>query len=443
MWVENLQHLRQYWSLFNGRKLITVATGPGLLPPATVARHLPEDPHIELAQIENVPQLGESHALFNMLAELRKRATPGITFYGHAKGVTRSYSQSVRSWNQLAYKHNLEISHEALTARLKQRPISGCFRRLGSFAPAMGNWHYSGSFYWFSNSAVFAHAWSELPVSYFTSEIWLGELFKPCESFCNFADNEKAAVFYSYAPQHWESLQARESQLAEMRQAFLQTTSPCFTDYGELRVAVILRATRSESVPQLLQIAQQLHAKLPKAVVYLLQPHAPSVRHIHVRDIHCSEHQESWQAYLRWLQFLYRRVCLYDLVLCGSDENYDGVSWEQMAARFLDPEQLDKVLCGACQQLHWGFAGWQPASQTPTTAVAEIAQTLALRAETTEVYPVGNWAWLRPEALNIYTKDRDQFLGYDYRKEPEKSRLAASIALAAARSYGYRVDWLG
>ena len=87
---------------------------------------------------------------------------------------------------------------------LEQYSIAGSFRRFGEFStPGNHRWHFSGTFYWFRNNAVFSRIWNQIDRVYFGVEAWPGKMFKPEESACLFADNAGGM----YLETEWEKLQ--------------------------------------------------------------------------------------------------------------------------------------------------------------------------------------------------------------------------------------------
>lgn len=68
--------------------------------------------------------------------------------------------------------------------------MTGLLRRPGRFAnhQHVGDWHYSGTCFWFRHDAVFQRAWQNVPSFYGGVEAWPGMLFNQSETGCLLLD---------------------------------------------------------------------------------------------------------------------------------------------------------------------------------------------------------------------------------------------------------------
>jgi len=196
VWRKNVRQLVRRIELFNGRRCVAIATGPGLVSPAEVRAAFregrapsPAEREIEFLEIPNSPCLRE-RATFEALMERVASTEPGgATFYAHAKGgATIGDATGVMFWRNLMYRALLD-DFERVRAALAGAPIVGThrlgFRVVYPDALASSDWHFSGAFFWFRNADVFGRDWrSALAPSGWGVEAWPGRLFPISQSRC-------------------------------------------------------------------------------------------------------------------------------------------------------------------------------------------------------------------------------------------------------------------
>jgi hypothetical protein len=136
----NIRFLRKYIGLFNGQKIIKIAVD-GVKPPKYLIKEL----NAEI--VPNDPILNEAPHFKESLSRL---TNDGITFYAHAKGISREPTGPLIKWVKFMYKVNLgstpDLRHKIFSGTL------GKLRRGSDQVPVP--WHYTGSFYWFRNDVV-------------------------------------------------------------------------------------------------------------------------------------------------------------------------------------------------------------------------------------------------------------------------------------------------
>jgi hypothetical protein len=187
--------------LFTGRKVVGIATGNNTASIDDVRDYFsPMD--IEVFSVPNNPRIREGATFTKLLEYVQDR--DGITFYCHAKGsrhVNFTENTIVRQWTEAMYLACLNDIARVLTD-LCGHCMTGPFKRYGMFKTS-GNhrWHYSGSFYWFRNSDVFARNWTKLDRQFFAVESWPGLMFHPSETSCLFVDNAGDL----YKQEYWDS----------------------------------------------------------------------------------------------------------------------------------------------------------------------------------------------------------------------------------------------
>ena len=194
-WQRNLDRLIPRLGLFNGQKVVAILTeGPDprlpLDPPHLVRQYL-SGLGIEFLEFPNNPALREVVTFLPLLDRIFKehRSDRDVTFYAHAKGVTRPFNSSttVHRWTDVLYHTNLDY-WPLVEEHLRRFHLTGSFKKIGSgFKGSTSSWHYSGSFYWLNNSRVLDRSgWRVLDRAWWGNESWPGLHFKPHETGCLF-----------------------------------------------------------------------------------------------------------------------------------------------------------------------------------------------------------------------------------------------------------------
>lgn len=190
-WIQNISFLSR-WQQFD-RLFITVAQGEQCAPFRFVQDTLAEygvSPDY-LTVVKNDPELREAAWLPWMLKQVRNQ--PGITWYGHTKGVTRStYASPVRLWTEACYETTLS-KPDLVQQQLQESYVTGPFRRdwtkWPKDCPSKSTWHFSGTFFWFRNDALFSRDWDVVEHHRYGAEAYPSCVFERHESSCLFLDN--------------------------------------------------------------------------------------------------------------------------------------------------------------------------------------------------------------------------------------------------------------
>lgn len=172
LWSWHLDQLRRFWPVFNGKKLVVVATDARTEPLAAVKRRL-AGLDARLLETRNDPRLWQTRSFLSGLALLESRAQDAVTFYAHGKGVTYAGQDrlSIQAWCAAMYFMNL--SAPGLIDRLlREHSSAGCFRH--QMRHGGSGWHYSGAFFWFRNAAIFSRDWRDIQDGPFGVEGYLG-----------------------------------------------------------------------------------------------------------------------------------------------------------------------------------------------------------------------------------------------------------------------------
>lgn len=159
VWQWHVKRLRRYLSIFNGHRLVTIATGGELLDsPSKVRREFGADAkRIVFRELPNDSRTWEAPALRQMLRTVKSTRANEASFYFHAKGVRRIEQTAVRPWCESLYRSllgNPETTLDTLTqakacgASMRQGDPSGGRRDAGA-------WHFSGNAWWVRHDALF------------------------------------------------------------------------------------------------------------------------------------------------------------------------------------------------------------------------------------------------------------------------------------------------
>jgi hypothetical protein len=168
-WRWHVKRLQDFWSTFNGRKLVIVATDETTESVETVAQQF-ADPAVQYIRVNNDPQLWETKHFINAIDFLKSTAEDEATFYAHAKGVIHNEEQlkRVRVWCDAMYVVNLERP-ELVDRLLARYAAIGCFKH--ELSPT--HWFFPGTFFWFKHSDLFTKEWKDIGGDRFAVENYL------------------------------------------------------------------------------------------------------------------------------------------------------------------------------------------------------------------------------------------------------------------------------
>lgn len=215
-YIWNLQELFKRIDIFNGRRIIAIATGEGCDPLRKVDAilsclfgHAPSYRHEHEQIITKVEDtLWENTTFIPLLTKLKGDFDPdSITFYGHSKGVTRSkpghvwagweHDLCAHVWAEAMYHYNLDMIENVESKFNKGYQTVGCFRRIGKWAQFHpdNTWHYSGNFFWVNQTSLFKRDWTKIEPTKFGPEGYVGSLFHLEESACLRFDNVRCEPY--------------------------------------------------------------------------------------------------------------------------------------------------------------------------------------------------------------------------------------------------------
>lgn len=174
-------------------------------------REIGNDVGITFLRVENNPSLGETAHFLDVLQIVSSVKQDEITFYAHAKGVTPGKSnaeiEAIRIWTDLSYNYCLGDLFR-VEAILEEYPCCGCFKKYGKHhLPMFVDWHFSGTFFWVKNDALFRHqAWKVIERNRYGVEGYLGQFFKAYEAYCIFGDDPQPSNIYKYVHHNWNRM---------------------------------------------------------------------------------------------------------------------------------------------------------------------------------------------------------------------------------------------
>lgn len=182
VWQRNIGQLLRRIRAFNGRRVVAIVTGSNLDPAQDVRDLLSGHVH-EFIEMPNNPRLGEVVTFKSLLSRVKTEDPAQITFYGHAKGVSRPVNEgvTVHRWTDIMYETCLDYI-PLVEQALARYPVAGSFKkRCLGFAGSSSAWHYSGTFFWFRNAEIFKRNWEVIDQQWGGVEAWPGVHFAPDE----------------------------------------------------------------------------------------------------------------------------------------------------------------------------------------------------------------------------------------------------------------------
>jgi hypothetical protein len=195
-WRWNVEQLMQRVDLFNGRRICAIVSDERTEDRAAV-RAVFDGHGFEFVEMANAPH-GEAATFPRLLEMLEGESAGDVSFYAHAKGVKYepAFPPAVQRWAEVQYAVNLD-HWAAVREHLDRFAMTGLLRRLGRVANHrnVGDWHYSGTFFWFRHDAVFGARRREVPQFYGGVEAWPGTMFSQYETGCLLLDNQSELAY--------------------------------------------------------------------------------------------------------------------------------------------------------------------------------------------------------------------------------------------------------
>ena len=189
MWKWNLDEIKRRIDLFNGRRIVGIVYDDRSENPDAVQEYL--DGHgCEFVVAPN-DERGEALTFPAMLERVASKDPDELTFYAHAKGVKYgpTVAAPVRRWAEVQYRVTLD-DWLAVREQMQRFAMTGIFKLRGRFRThrLVGDWHYSGTFFWMRHAHVFSRRYQDVPAFYAGVEAWPGLMFHESETGCLFMD---------------------------------------------------------------------------------------------------------------------------------------------------------------------------------------------------------------------------------------------------------------
>jgi hypothetical protein len=154
-WKYHLDALAERWHLFNGYKVLSVATNENTVHIDKMFKALEKKGLLfdHTIHRKNDTRIGEVAFWVEKMQWLLDAALTGqngVVFYAHSKGVRpQTSTRAIRHWTEVMYSSCLDywpLVEQLLNTHL----FAGSLKRYGAYRyPGNFRWHYSGTFYWF------------------------------------------------------------------------------------------------------------------------------------------------------------------------------------------------------------------------------------------------------------------------------------------------------
>lgn len=199
-WRRNVEQLLKRIKMFNGRRVVAIATEVRMDPPSKVKQAFKGEVD-EFIEVPNEPRLREVASFLPLMERLASTARHEAVFYGHAKGVTRPVNDgvSVHPWADLLYESCLDY-WPLVEQLLTKHPIAGSMKKNGAmFTGSRSTFHYSGAFYWLRSCMVFNRPmWKTVDQQWWGTEAWPGLAFSAKEAATIFHEGSAELNLYDF-----------------------------------------------------------------------------------------------------------------------------------------------------------------------------------------------------------------------------------------------------
>lgn len=185
----NLRQIAKYIKVFNGRRIINIAQGVGLLKVSAIQDKMNlfglqqgRDYEITLSANDSSRETGAF--IDNLLPAIKSDDEKEITFFCHAKGITRKDSEPCRRWADFMYRYNLEDIEKVEWVLSNPRYVFAGIFKIGPVPPVVPVWHFSGTFWWFNNARLFKRDWQKIDRQRFGTEAYPATVCAEQEGYC-------------------------------------------------------------------------------------------------------------------------------------------------------------------------------------------------------------------------------------------------------------------
>lgn len=184
-WHSNVQHIRDNDHIWNGKRIISIMTGDGLVSPETVQRQFEGIRVDRWIIMPNQKTIGETAPFILGLKQVESVNPNEITMLAHCKGITHARDGKEQIWREIMWQVCLDLPsvQDALASHACAGPFKRHMRLLKS------SWHYSGHFCWIRHKDVFSRPWQVIVQQRAGMEAWEGSIIDNKNAACLFHDN--------------------------------------------------------------------------------------------------------------------------------------------------------------------------------------------------------------------------------------------------------------
>lgn len=216
LWQANVRQLcrRMREGVFNGRRVIAIATGEGLWEPCDVENVFGDlgAPPCEFITCPNDRKLREVATFLPLLESIADPDPGQVVFYAHTKGNSTACGvEGATYWRNAMYHHLLdrwqdcmrELSRPGIAA-VGTHKMTWRGRYSTPFPTRLDprhGWIFAGTFFWFRHDRVFADpAWRNVPQDRYGAEGWLGGFMRPEEGVSVYQPGDEFRRWNPYDP---------------------------------------------------------------------------------------------------------------------------------------------------------------------------------------------------------------------------------------------------
>lgn len=229
-WRQNIRQLLKRWGVFNGRKVIAIVTGDGMLPVDRVVQEF-GGREIEVVVRENDSVLREVVTFRPLLESLEPSACLPLQaslesqcfFFAHTKGnSTEGSRRGATYWRNVMYANLLDRASECMD-RLTKFSAVGTHKmvwrdKMPPYPSGLraGEWMFAGTFFWMRCDAVFTNpSWREIPRDRYGAEAWPSLILAPEEAHSMFQpwQEYRYPTTSPYSPQLYRHYQLEDDPL--------------------------------------------------------------------------------------------------------------------------------------------------------------------------------------------------------------------------------------
>jgi Glycosyl transferase family 2 len=351
IWRRNIDDLLKRISLFNGKRIMGVATSRETDSLDTVQAAV-QGHRIELIRVQNIKEQRETTTLLKLYERVAHFTGPEhVTLHAHGKGISsEAWATGSRTWSQALYELYLDY-WPRVELMLQGLPIVGACKRIGSAFKmprftSSSKWHYSGAWRWFRNSDLFARNWRTIEPFWCGSETHPSMIFTKEEA-GNLAIELPPDGKCLYLQEYWDStagpeLQKFREENESYRQEPLLLTCIITSHRKPQRVHEAIQSVLRQSCPDWQLIVIDSGDLVEELQRYEADPRVRVIPTNETPELRASVGIQSWainECYRRG--YVYGDLCCY---LCDDDRYHPEAFGCFFSAARANPDQ--SAWCG-------------------------------------------------------------------------------------------------